>query len=79
LDRHDLVAEEGLVVENDLIGPGEKRAVVFEANDALWETQRLTSLIYDPDSRFAGMLFFESGDGQRYPVEIGGAMLPVFN
>ncbi|MBV1882820.1 MAG: methane monooxygenase/ammonia monooxygenase subunit B [Pseudomonadales bacterium] len=78
-DRHDLVAEAGLIVVNEQIEPGETKSVVFEANDALWEIQRLTSLIYDPDSRFGGMIQFEARNGQRYPVEIGGAMLPLFN
>ena len=78
-DRHDLIAVTGLVVEDDLLLPGKSRTLVFEANDALWETYRLTSLIFDPDSRFAGVLFFEADDGKRYPVEIGGAMLPVFS
>ncbi|MBL4865713.1 MAG: hypothetical protein JKY67_04980 [Pseudomonadales bacterium] len=77
-DKHDLIAVTGLVVEDDLLLPGKSRKLVFEANDALWETYRLTSLIFDPDSRFAGVLFFEDDEGQRYPVEIGGSMLPVF-
>ena len=73
------MAEAGLIVVNEQIEPGETKSVVFEANDALWEIQRLTSLIYDPDSRFGGMIQFEARNGQRYPVEIGGAMLPLFN
>lgn len=77
-DSHDLIADSGLVVEDDQLLPGERRLMAFQANDALWETYRLTSLIFDPDSRFAGMLFFEEESGERHPVEIGGAMLPVF-
>jgi methane/ammonia monooxygenase subunit B len=44
----------------------------------MWETQRLSRLIYDPDSRFAGVLFFFDEDGNRRAAEIFGPMLPTF-
>jgi hypothetical protein len=35
-------------------------------------------LAYDVDSSFAGVLFFFSPSGERYPVEIGGEVIPTF-
>ncbi|MDY6943605.1 MAG: bacterial ammonia monooxygenase, subunit AmoB [Pseudomonadota bacterium] len=77
-DKHDLVASNGLRVDDPPIQPGETRTITVYAEDALWETYRLTSLLYEPDSRFAGMLFFYDSEGRRYYQEIGGAMLPTF-
>lgn len=83
VDDKDLVASQGLVVEsedgNNTIKAGESKVITMYADDALWETYRLTSLIYDPDSRFAGMLFFYDQNNKRVHYEIGGPMLPVFN
>lgn len=78
VDSHDLVASEGLRVEGGAIDANETKEIKVFAEDALWETYRLTSLIYDPDSRFAGMLFFFGDKGDRFHTEIGGPMLPVF-
>lgn len=78
-DEHDLVAPEGLRVEADSIAPGQTRLVTLFAEDALWETYRLTSLIYDPDSRYAGMLFLYGPQGQRHYLEVGGYMVPSFD
>ncbi|MBV1874559.1 MAG: methane monooxygenase/ammonia monooxygenase subunit B, partial [Gammaproteobacteria bacterium] len=58
--------------------PGETATFRVSANDALWEKYRLTSLIYDPDSRFAGMLFFYDAEGNRFYHEIEGVMIPDF-
>ena len=77
-DSHDLVAPNGLRVEGGLIGAGETSQVSVFAEDALWETQRLTQMINDPDSIIAGLLFFEGDDGSREVVEVGGSMLPIF-
>ncbi len=77
-DKDDLVASQGLIVEDPPVQPGETRVVTIYADDALWETYRLTSLIYEPDSRFAGMLFLYDTDGRRYFQEIGGPMIPTF-
>ena len=77
-DSHDLVAPNGLRVEGGLIGAGETSQVSVFAEDALWETQRLTQMINDPDSIIAGLLFFEGDDGSREVVEVGGPMLPIF-
>ncbi len=78
-DSHDLIAPAGLRVDATPIAPGETRALTIYAEDALWETQRLTQMINDPDSVIAGLLFFESDSGAREIVEIGGTMVPVFN
>ena len=77
-DSHDLVASEGLRVEGGTVPPGETRALRVYAEDALWETQRLTHMINDPDSVVAGLLFFHGPNGEREIVEIGGRMLPRF-
>ena len=77
-DSHDLIATNGLRVDGAPIAPGETRAMTVYAEDALWETQRLTHMINDPDSIIAGLLFFEDEAGRREIVEIGGPMLPVF-
>lgn len=78
-DERDLVAATGLTVDTPSIAPGKTVDLVFSADDALWETERLTTLIYDPDSRFAAMLTFFDPQGGQYKVEIGGQMLPVFS
>jgi methane/ammonia monooxygenase subunit B len=53
----DLLAEEGLTVsDNSPLAPGQSRTVQVTASDAAWEVYRLADLIYDPDSRFAGLL-----------------------
>ena len=78
-DSHDLIAPDGLRVEGGVVPPGETRTLKVFAEDALWETQRLTQMINDPDSIIAGLLFFRGSDGGRDVVEIGGSMLPVFN
>lgn len=77
-DSHDLVASNGLRIEGGPIPPGETRKVTVFAEDALWETYRLTTMINDPDSIVAGLLFFYGDDGSREIVEIGGPMIPVF-
>lgn len=77
-DSHDLIASNGLRVENDGILPGTTKSIKVFAEDALWETQRLTEMLNDPDSVIAGLLFFEAADGAREVIEIGGNILPVF-
>lgn len=77
-DSHDLVAPQGLRVEGGPLTPGDSHVIKVFAEDALWETQRLTLLINDPDSIIVGLLFFYGPDGSREIVEVGGPMLPVF-
>ncbi len=78
LDSHDLIASNGLRVEGGPVMPGKTQILKVFAEDALWETYRLTTMINDPDSIVAGLLFFYGADGEREMVEIGGPMLPVF-
>ena len=78
IDSHDLVAPNGLRVPDGVVQPGETRDITVYAEDAMWETWRLTTLINDPDSLIVGMAFFFAEDGERSVIEIGGPMLPVF-
>jgi methane/ammonia monooxygenase subunit B len=75
----DLLAEEGLTVsDNSPLAPGETRTVEVTASDAAWEVYRLADLIYDPDSRFAGLLFFYNEDGVRQMVKVDAPLIPSF-
>jgi len=75
----DLLAEEGLTVsDNSPLAPGETRTVSVTASDAAWEVYRLADLIYDPDSRFAGLLFFFDEDGNRQMVMVDAPLIPSF-
>ena len=78
IDSHDLVAPSGLSVTGGTIAPGETREITITAADSLWETHRLSRLIYDPDSRFAALLFFVDSDGERHVIEVSGPMIPTF-
>ena len=74
-----LLADRGLSLsDNTPIAPGETRAVAVTVQDARWDTERLSGLAYDVDSSFAGVLFFFSPSGARYPMEVGGAVIPTF-
>lgn len=77
-DSHDLVASDALRVEGGAINPGETKRVTIFADDALWETERMTTMIASPDAVVAGLLHFFDENGQRYLVEFGGPMIPVF-
>ena len=75
----DLLAEEGLTVsDNSPLAPGETRTVEVTASDAAWEVYRLADLIYDPDSRFAGLLFFFDEDGNRQMTMVDAPLIPSF-
>jgi len=75
----DLLAEEGLTVsDNSALAPGQSRTVQVTASDAAWEVYRLADLIYDPDSRFAGLLFFYDEAGGRQMVMIDAPLIPTF-
>lgn len=74
----DLLAEDGLTVsDNSPLAPGETRTVEVTASDAAWEVYRLADLIYDPDSRFAGLLFFIDEDGNRQMVMVDAPLIPT--
>jgi methane/ammonia monooxygenase subunit B len=75
----NILAEEGLEVEdNNPIQPGETRTIKATATDAAWENERMSDLIYDPDSRFGGMLQFIGAGGRKHSVSIGAPIIPVF-
>jgi methane/ammonia monooxygenase subunit B len=75
----DLLAEDGLSVsDNSAIAPGETRTVEVTASDAAWEVYRLSDIIYDPDSRFAGLLFFFDAAGNRQVTQIDAPLIPSF-
>jgi methane/ammonia monooxygenase subunit B len=75
----DLLAEEGLAVsDNSPLAPGESRTVEVTASDAAWEVYRLADLIYDPDSRFAGLLFLWDAKGNRQMITIDAPLIPSF-
>jgi len=75
----DLLAEEGLTSsDNSPLAPGETRTVNVTASDAAWEVYRLADLIYDPDSRFAGLLFFFDEDGNRQMTMVDAPLIPSF-
>jgi methane/ammonia monooxygenase subunit B len=74
-----LLADRGLSLsDNSPIAPGETKDVSVTIQDARWDTERLSGLAYDVDSSFAGVLFFFSPSGARYPMEVGGAVIPTF-
>lgn len=77
-DNDDLIAPDALRVEGGPVAPGETKIIVIYADDALWETQRMTTMIKSPDAVIAALLFFFDEKGRRYPVEVGGPMIPVF-
>jgi len=75
----DLLAEEGLTVsDNSPLAPGQSKTVQVTASDAAWEVYRLADLIYDPDSRFAGLLFFYDAAGNRQMITIDAPLIPSF-
>jgi methane/ammonia monooxygenase subunit B len=75
----DLMAEDGLEVsDNSPLAPGETRTVEVTASDAAWEVYRLSDIIYDPDSRFAGLLFFFDAAGNRTISQIDAPLIPSF-
>lgn len=77
-DPDELIATDALHVEGGPVAPGQTRKIVMYADDAMWETQRMTTLIASPDAVVAGMLFFYDGKGRRHMVEIAGPMIPMF-
>jgi len=75
----DLVARSGLVVTPDEpIPPGEMREIKVEAADSAWETERLASLMGNPDSSYGALLFFFDAQGKRTVSEVSGPAIPNF-
>ena len=75
----DLVFPTSLTTDNDdPIAPGETRTIHVDATDAAWETERLTSLLNDPDSRLGGLFFFFDAKDNRYITSVYGPVIPKF-
>ncbi|ADE13857.1 methane monooxygenase/ammonia monooxygenase, subunit B [Nitrosococcus halophilus Nc 4] len=74
----NLLAPEGLEVSQQDIAPGETVVVEVAGTDAAWEVERMADVIYDPDSRFGGLLFFVDPEGNRMPIPVGGPLVPIF-
>jgi methane/ammonia monooxygenase subunit B len=75
----DLMARSGLgVTPDEPIAPGETREIKVEAADAAWETERLASLMGNPDSSYGALLFFFDDLGKRTVCEVSGPAVPVF-
>jgi len=75
----ELIANKGLVISAPSpILPGETRRMQVEATDVAWETERLSSLLNDPDSSYGALLFFYDDEGSRYTSEVYGQILPTF-
>jgi len=77
-DEHDLVASDALRVEGAPVAAGATQRVVIYADDAMWETERMTTMISSPDAVVAGVLSFFDDAGERHLVEFGGPMIPDF-
>jgi methane/ammonia monooxygenase subunit B len=75
----DIVPRAGLTVHDTApLAPGETRSIKIEATDAAWESERLTSLLTDPDNRVGGLLFLFDDAGERHIANVSGAIMPVF-
>ncbi|MGV7219635.1 methane monooxygenase/ammonia monooxygenase subunit B [Bradyrhizobium sp. UFLA05-112] len=75
----ELLPPNGLKVSDSRpLKPGETKTVDIEATDAAWETERLSSLINDPDNTLGGLLFFYDEHGKRTISNVSGPMVPVF-
>ncbi|PCJ38280.1 MAG: methane monooxygenase/ammonia monooxygenase subunit B [Cellvibrionales bacterium] len=77
-EGEEMVAKAGLTASVNTIAPGKTVKVELVASDALWEQYRMTGMINDPDSRFAGLIFYYDDNGERYFQEVGGSILPEF-
>ncbi|MBI4692868.1 MAG: methane monooxygenase/ammonia monooxygenase subunit B [Gammaproteobacteria bacterium] len=75
----ELLPRNGLkVADTTPLAPGETRKVELEMTDAAWETERLTSLINDPDNRVGGLLFCYDDRDERLVANVSGSIVPVF-
>lgn len=75
----DLIPRNGLVLsDNTPLAAGETRTLDFEMTDAVWEVERLTSLINDPDNRIGGLLFCFNDRDERLIANVSGSIVPIF-
>lgn len=75
----EYLATNGMQIEpNDWIQPGENKVVKVVASDAVWETEHLSSVIRDADSRFGGLLFLFDDQGNRHLTSISAPLIPEY-
>jgi methane/ammonia monooxygenase subunit B len=75
----ELVPPAGMVLSDDApLAPGETRTLQFDMTDSAWETERLTSLLNDPDNRVGGLLFCFDDQGKRIIANVSGSIVPIF-
>lgn len=75
----EYLATNGMQIEpNDWIQPGENKVVKVVASDAVWETEHLSSVIRDADSRFGGLLFLFDDQGNRHLTSISASLIPEY-
>lgn len=79
IDSYDAVAPDGLIYEDGPIQPGETRVITVAMQDSLWEEQRMTGLVEEPDLAMSGILFFYDEAGNRYHQEVGGLVHPEYS
>ena len=73
------MADGGLIIDDDkFINPGETHKMFITAQDARWETERLTAFLTDVDARVGALLFFYDEDGNRKILDVASSILPVF-
>jgi len=75
----NVLAPDGLTsTDNSVIAPDETRTFEVTAQDASWEIERMSDIIYDPDSRFGAILWFIGEDGSRQSAILNAPLIPVF-
>ena len=73
------MADGGLEIDKDkYINPGESHKMFITAQDARWETERLTAFLTDVDARVGALLFFYDEEGNRKILDVASSILPVF-
>jgi len=75
----NVLAPDGLTVsDNSPLQPDETRTYEVTAQDASWEIERMADIIYDPDSRFGAIIWFNGEDGSRQSDILNAPLIPVF-
>lgn len=75
----NVLAPDGLSSsDNSAIQPDETKTITVTAQDASWEIERMSDIIYDPDSRFGAIIWFNGEDGSRQSAILNEPLIPVF-
>lgn len=75
----ELIPPSGLKLsDGSPLQPGETRDLSIEATDVAWETERLASLVKDPDNTLGALLFFYDSEGNRTISTLSGPLVPVY-